>query len=27
VLGGVMADQCGAILTDFFARRRAMGKK
>jgi len=27
VLGGVMADRCGAILTDFFARRRAMGKK
>ncbi len=27
VLGGVMADQCGAVLTDFFAAKRRMGKK
>ena len=24
---GVLADECAAILTDFFARQRAMGKK
>jgi tRNA(adenine34) deaminase len=27
VIGGVMADPCSAILTDFFAKKRAMGKK
>jgi len=27
VLGGVMADRCGAILTDFFRKKRDMGKK
>jgi tRNA(adenine34) deaminase len=27
VLGGVMADRCGAILTDFFRKKRAEGKK
>jgi tRNA(adenine34) deaminase len=27
VLGGVLADRCGAILTDFFAARRREGKK
>ncbi|MDB5306422.1 MAG: tRNA-specific adenosine deaminase [Gemmataceae bacterium] len=27
VIGGVMADQCAAVLTSFFARKRAMGKK
>ena len=27
VIGGVMADRCSAMLTDFFARKRAMGKK
>ncbi len=27
VLGGVMAEPCGAILTDFFRRKRALGKK
>jgi tRNA(adenine34) deaminase len=27
VIGGVMADQCGAVLTAFFARKRALGKK
>jgi tRNA(adenine34) deaminase len=27
VLGGVMADRCGAILTEFFRKKRAEGKK
>ena len=27
VLGGVLGDECGAILRDFFARQRALGKK
>ncbi|MBS0266556.1 MAG: tRNA adenosine(34) deaminase TadA [Planctomycetes bacterium] len=27
VLGGVLADECRAILQEFFAERRAMGKK
>lgn len=27
VIGGVMADRCGAVLTAFFARKRALGKK
>jgi len=27
VIGGVIADRCSAILTDFFSRKRAMGKK
>ena len=27
VIGGVLAEPCGGILTDFFARKRAMGKK
>lgn len=27
VLGGVLADRCGAILTNFFQRKRALGKK
>lgn len=27
VIGGVMADQCSALLSEFFARKRAMGKK
>jgi tRNA(adenine34) deaminase len=27
VVPGVLADRCGAILTDFFASKRAMGKK
>lgn len=27
VLGGVMADRCAGMLTDFFARKRALGKK
>lgn len=27
VIGGVMAEQCGQILTDFFAAKRALGKK
>ncbi|NNJ25838.1 tRNA adenosine(34) deaminase TadA [Alienimonas chondri] len=27
VLGGVLAGECGAILTDFFRAKRAMGKK
>ncbi|MGI9427399.1 MAG: tRNA adenosine(34) deaminase TadA [Bythopirellula sp.] len=27
VVGGVMAEQCGQILTDFFAAKRALGKK
>ena len=27
VIGGVMADRCAAMLSDFFARKRALGKK
>ncbi len=27
VTRGVLADECGAILTEFFVRRRALGKK
>ena len=27
VTSGVMADRCGQVLTDFFASKRAMGKK
>jgi len=27
VAGGVLADECGAMLTEFFASKRAMGKK
>jgi tRNA(adenine34) deaminase len=27
VLGGVLADRCAAVLTDFFQRKRDMGKK
>jgi tRNA(adenine34) deaminase len=27
VVGGVLADRCGAILTEFFQKKRAMGKK
>ncbi len=27
VLGGVLADSCGSILTEFFRRKRDMGKK
>ena len=27
VVGGVLADRCAAILTDFFVRKRRMGKK
>ena len=27
VLGGVLAEPCGAILTDFFRGKRALGKK
>ena len=27
VVGGVLADECGKLLTDFFARQRANGKK
>jgi tRNA(adenine34) deaminase len=27
VLGGVLADRCGAILTEFFRKKREMGKK
>jgi len=27
VIGGVMADRCAAILGEFFARKRALGKK
>jgi tRNA(adenine34) deaminase len=27
VLGGVLADRCGAILTDFFVSKRQLGKK
>lgn len=27
VIGGVLPDRCGAILTDFFRRKRELGKK
>ena len=27
VVGGVLADECGKMLTDFFVRQRALGKK
>ncbi len=27
VVGGVLAEPCGAILTEFFRAQRAMGKK
>lgn len=27
VIGGVLADECGQLLTDFFARKRMLGKK
>ena len=27
VIGGVLADRCAAVLTDFFRRKRARGKK
>jgi tRNA(adenine34) deaminase len=27
VIGGVLADRCAALLTDFFAAKRRMGKK
>ena len=27
VIAGVLADECGQMLTDFFRRQRAMGKK
>jgi len=27
VVQGVLADRCGAILTDFFAAKRRLGKK
>ncbi len=27
VTSGILADECGAMLTEFFARKRAMGKK
>ena len=27
VASGVLADECGAVLSDFFARQRSMGKK
>jgi tRNA(adenine34) deaminase len=27
VVGGVLADRCGAILTNFFQRKRALGRK
>jgi tRNA(adenine34) deaminase len=27
VLGGVLADRCGEILTEFFRKKRDMGKK
>lgn len=27
VIGGVLAEECGAILTDFFRAQRALGKK
>ncbi len=27
VLGGVLARDCGSLLTSFFAKKRAMGKK
>jgi len=27
VIGGVLSDRCSALLTSFFARKRALGKK
>lgn len=27
VVGGVRAEECGALLRDFFRRQRALGKK
>ena len=27
VVGGVLADRCGTVLTEFFRRKRAEGKK
>jgi tRNA(adenine34) deaminase len=27
VIGGVLSDRCGAILTDFFRKKRELGKK
>lgn len=27
IVGGVLADRCGQVLTEFFASKRAMGKK
>ena len=27
VIGGVLADRCAAVLTDFFAAKRRLGKK
>jgi tRNA(adenine34) deaminase len=27
VLGGVLAEQCGKVLSDFFAHKRLLGKK
>ena len=27
IVGGVLADDCGGILTEFFARKRELGKK
>ncbi len=27
VIGGVLADRCAAVLTDFFAQKRRLGKK
>ncbi|MEM6364983.1 MAG: tRNA adenosine(34) deaminase TadA [Planctomycetota bacterium] len=27
VLGGILADRCGALLTEFFSAKRALGKK
>jgi tRNA(adenine34) deaminase len=26
-IGGILADPCGGILTEFFVRQRALGKK
>ena len=27
IISGVLADRCGAVLSDFFAARRRLGKK
>jgi tRNA(adenine34) deaminase len=27
VLGGVLSDRCAAVLSDFFAAKRRLGKK